>query len=143
MICVDTNILIYAHRKGTAEHGAAQAAIERAATHGRGWGFSLPTVCEFWAQVTHPRYPGGPSSAAQAAGFLDALIRTALARVFVPGSDFTHRLLETTRELDIAGPRVFDVQIGLMAIAAGATRLWTHDGSFVHLAGLRIEDPLS
>ena len=142
MICVDTNILIYAHRKGTSEHSAAQAAIGRAAMHGRGWGFSLPTVCEFWAQVTHPRYPGGPSSATQAAGFLDGLIQTGLARVFVPGSDFTHRLIETTRDLGVAGPRVFDVQIGLMALAAGATRLWTHDRAFVPLAGLRIEDPL-
>jgi uncharacterized protein len=142
VICVDTNILIYAHRKGTAEHAAAQAAIERAALRGRGWGFSLPTVCEFWAQVTHPRYPGGPSSAAQAAGFLDSLIRTGRARVFLPGADFTQRLLEITRELKVAGPRVFDVQIGLMALAAGATRLWTHDASFIPLTGLRIEDPL-
>ena len=143
MICIDTNILIYAHRKGTAEHAAAQAAIERAAMIERGWGFSLPSVCEFWAQVTHPRYPGEPSSPAQAAGFLDSLMRTGRARVFLPGSDFTSRLLETTRELKVVGPRVFDVQIGLMALSAGATRLWTHDRSFTPLAGLKIEDPLS
>jgi predicted nucleic acid-binding protein len=143
VICIDTNLLIYAHRGGTPEHGAAQAAIESAAARRRGWGFSLPSICEFWAQVTHPRCPGGPSSAVQAARFLESLIESGGARVFGPGPGFPRLLVETTLELGISGVRVFDVQIGLMAIAGGATRLWTHDASFVALPGLLIEDPLS
>ena len=143
MICVDTNILIYAHRAGTDEHPAAQAVIERAAASRRGWGISLPSIGEFWAQVTHPRFPGGPSTVAEAAGFLDGLLGAGQARVFTPGPDFPERLIDAVRELEIRGPRVFDVQIGLMARAAGATQLWTHDASFVPVAGLRIADPLA
>ena len=143
MICIDTNILIYAHRKGTPEHRAAQSAIERAASDRLGWGFALPTVAEFWAQVTHPRYPGGPSTPVQAEGFLRSLVDTGHARVFMPGSGFFSAFLDGAQAMSISGPRIFDLQIALAALHAGATRLWTHDGAFVAVAGLRIEDPLA
>ena len=143
MICIDTNILIYAHRKGTAEHRAAQMVIERAASDRRGWGFALPTVGEFWAQVTHPRYPGGPSTPAQAGGFLRNLVDTGHARVFMPDSRFFSTFLDGAQAMGISGPRIFDLQIALAALHAGATRLWTHDSAFVAVHGLRIEDPLA
>lgn len=144
MICVDTNILIYAHRKGTAEHGAAQSAIEMAVAHAEGWGFAWPTVTEFWAQVTHPRYPGGASTPTQAKGFLHALMESGGASIFpVPGSSFIPRFLTIAVELKVCGARIFDLQIALAALHAGAKRLWTHDAGFVAVPGLRIEDPLA
>jgi len=144
MICIDTNLLIYAHRQGTAEHAAACQAIERAASHGDGWGIAWPSVTEFWAQVTHPRYPGGASTCAQAGDFLRALVETGGARVYpMPGADFLTTVLDSATALGIVGPRVFDLQIGLAALHAGAKRLWTHDANFVALPGLRVEDPLA
>lgn len=143
MICIDTNILIYAHRKGTHEHRSAQGAIERAASDRKGWGFALPTVAEFWAQVTHPRYPGGPSTPAQADAFLRSLVDTGHARVFTPGLGFFPAFLDGAQAMGLSGPRIFDLQIAVAALQAGATRLWTHDGAFVSVPGLRIEDPLA
>ena len=101
MICLDTNLLICAHRSGTPEHGAAQRAIERAAMRRQGWGFALPSVGEFWAQVTHPRFPGGPSTPKQAAGFIMSLSEEGGARVFVPKPDFAALLLETVTEMAV------------------------------------------
>ena len=38
--------------------------------------------------------------------------------------------------------RVFDLQIGLTAFDNGAHEIWTHDGAFVRIPGLRVRDPL-
>jgi predicted nucleic acid-binding protein len=143
VIAIDTNLLIYAHRAGAPEHRAAQAAIERAAVAPGGWGIAQASVSEFWCQVTHPRYPGGPSTPTQAAGFLKALIQDAGALVLAPGRNFHERLLAEALHRRICGPRIFDLQIALAALDQGAKELWTHDRGFQSLPGLRVLDPLA
>ncbi|MBU0677341.1 MAG: PIN domain-containing protein [Verrucomicrobia bacterium] len=142
MIAVDTNILIYAHRAGCRENSSAQAALEKAMAHSRGWGIPLPCISEFWAQVTHPRYPGGPSTSSQARDFIDTLTSDGHGKILLPKLRVADQLLELANELDIHGPRIFDLQIGLTALQQGAKRLWTHDRNFTLIPGLKIEDPL-
>ncbi len=141
MIALDTNLLVYAHRSGLPEHRGARRAIESASRDARGWGITIASVAEFWSVVTHPESRGGPSSAAKARGFLDAL-STAGARMWLPGEGFADRLLALAGRLAVQGPRIFDLQIGLTAFDNGAVELWTHDSRFVALPGLRIHDPL-
>ena len=64
------------------------------------------------------------------------------AAIWLPGPGFGERLLQTASDLAVSGPRVFDLQIALMAFEGGATELWTHDAGFVTVPGLRIRDPL-
>ncbi len=142
MIVLDTNILIYAHRAGTAEHLPARAAIERAAASSGGWGIAQASMAEFWSQVTHPRYPGRPSTVAQASGFLQALIQGGGGRVLAPGSRFADRLRMMAVEMGVCGARIFDLQIALTALDGGARELWTHDRGFLAVRGLRVLDPL-
>ncbi len=142
MIAIDTNILIYAHRAGLPEHRAARRAIQEAANDGRGWGISLPCIAEFWSIVTHPASAGGPSTAQQALGFLNALIRKAEAKVWLPHEGFWERLVRLATDLPLPGPRIFDLQIALMAFENGASEIWTHDRSFAAFAGLLVHDPL-
>lgn len=142
MIAVDTNLLVYAHRRGTPEHRAAKSAIERAATDGRGWGIALQTVAEFWSVVTHAAAAGGPSSALQAASFLSNLREDAGMSIWTPGLGFDERLMQLASDLEVAGPRVFDLQIALTAFEHGAAELWTHDRAFVKVPGLRLVYPL-
>jgi len=40
VIALDTNLLVYAHRTGTAEHHAAARALERASHAPGGWGWA-------------------------------------------------------------------------------------------------------
>jgi hypothetical protein len=42
----------------------------------------------------------------------------------------------------VRGPRVFNPQIGLAALEAAATEIWTHDAGFIGLPGIKIRDPL-
>jgi toxin-antitoxin system PIN domain toxin len=141
MIAIDTNLLVYAHRARAPQHARARAAIERAASNAAGWGIAAAVLPEFWSVVTHPSSEGRPSEPAEAAAFVSAMI-DAGAAVWLPGPGFGERLLQVASDLDIRGPRVFDLQIALTAFEGGATELWSHDGSFVSVPGLRVRDPL-
>ncbi|MEJ2086676.1 MAG: PIN domain-containing protein, partial [Acidobacteriota bacterium] len=140
-IALDSNLLIYAHRSDTSEHEPARKAIERAANSGRGWGTPLPCLSEFGAIVTHPRAEGGPSRPEQACSFIDALV-VAGCRIWSPGEGFWTRLAELAVERDIGGPRIFDLQIGLIAADQGVREIWTHDRNFVAPSRIQTHDPL-
>ena len=142
MIAIDTNLLVYAHRERTPQHKRARKAIELASTRPRGWGMSAAVLPEFWSVVTHPASEGRPSTPTQAAAFIRALT-DAGAAIWLPGSGFGERLLQTAADLAVSGPRIFDLQIALAAFEGGATELWTHDAAFVTIAGLRVFDPLA
>lgn len=143
MIALDTNLLIYAHRAATAEHGAAQGAIEEALDAPGGCGIAAASVSEFWAIVTHPAAAGRPSTVDEASRFLRALVDSGGLQVWAPGVGFGERLWQLATDLRVAGVRIFDLQIALTAFENGAREIWTHDRAFVSLPGLRVRDPLS
>ena len=61
MIALDTNILVYAHRKDSSFH---QVAKDRVATLAEGrsvWAIPWPCLHEFAAVVTHPRIYDPPT----------------------------------------------------------------------------------
>ncbi|MCY4075278.1 MAG: PIN domain-containing protein [Acidobacteria bacterium] len=140
MIALDTNLLVYAHRSAVAEHRSAQQAIARARRAAGGWGFSLPVAAEFWSVVTHPAAPGRPSTGSEARRFLAAL-GAAGAEVWVPGAGFAARLARLADDLAVLGPRIFDLQIALMAFEGGATEVWTTDNRFASVPGLQVVHP--
>ena len=142
MIAIDTNILIYAHRAGCQENKPAQRAIEEAIHHSHGWGIPLPCISEFWAQVTHPHYPGDPSTPSQARSFLHELIHSGRGKILMPNLAIAEQMMDVACDYNLQGHRFFDLQIGLTALHQGAGRLWTHDQNFIHIPGLTIEDPL-
>jgi hypothetical protein len=80
---------------------------------------------------------------ASARDFIDALITTAGAAIFAPPPSIGLRCLQIAEQLEVRGPRVFDLQIGLTALESGVTEIWTHDAGFVGLPGLKVRDPLS
>ncbi|MGA2984895.1 MAG: TA system VapC family ribonuclease toxin [Terriglobia bacterium] len=142
MVAIDTNLLVYAHRRNIPEHQTARKAIERASTDPRGWGIPLPCIAEFWCVVTHPASSGGPSPTKEARGFLHALVVTGGASVWTPGAGFWERLTQMASDMKIPGTRVYDLQIALVARENGATELWSHDRAFAVLPGLVVRDPL-
>jgi hypothetical protein len=141
MTAIDSNILVYAHRSATPEHRKAQKAIERATADLSQWGISLASLAEFWSIVTHPASAGGPSTGAQAAEFIRSLVEAG-AQIWLPGLGFAQRLMQVAVDLEVAGPRIFDLQIALTASDNGATEIWTHDHNFLTIPGLRVQDPL-
>ena len=72
MIAIDTNLLVYAHRRDSGWHAPAAQALRRLAEASRPWAIPWPVIHEFLAIVTHPRIYDPPSTAAQACGQIDA-----------------------------------------------------------------------
>src|SRR6185437_1965724 len=142
MIALDTNILVYAHRAHTAQHSAAARALQRASQDPNGWGFALPVLAEFWKVVTSRRSAGGPSSARQAAAFLEALFRAG-AICWLPSAGAGQRLVEAAKRMDAVESAVFDLQIALICRDHGARELWTADVAFPSVSGLRVVNPLA
>jgi uncharacterized protein len=143
VIAVDTNLLVYAHRAGCPEHVSARRAIEEAANGSEGWGIPASCLFEFWSVVTHPSSAGGGSSPASARGFIEALVDTAGAVLLPSPPSLIPMCLKLAEQLNVRGPRIFDLQIGLVALDAGVTEIWTHDSGFIALPGLKLRDPLA
>lgn len=142
MIALDTNLLVYAYLSEVPQHQAARQAINSAVQNIAGWGIAMSTLTEFWCVTTHPRCSGGPAQPAQAGTFITNLLEDGGGIIWQPSADFGQRLLQLAEELKVVGPRIFDLQIALIAFENGATELWSHDRNFVGVPGLRVVDPL-
>lgn len=142
MIALDTNLLVYAHRRLAPEHAAARRAIERAASNVGGWGIPFPCVLEFWSVVTHPACRPRPSTAAEARAFVAELVKAG-AQIWLLGPDQGAQLLSLAERMNVTGSRVFDLQIALAAQTGGATEIWTRDALFAAIPGLKRRDPLA
>jgi uncharacterized protein len=55
MIAVDTNVLVYAHRREAAEHERAFELLRSHAEGSAAWAIPWPCVYEFFSVVTNPR----------------------------------------------------------------------------------------
>lgn len=77
MICIDTNILVYAHREDSEWHKAAYGCVAELAEGRQPWAIPWPCIHEFLAIVTHPKIyaPPTPLAAAieQVEAWLEAL----------------------------------------------------------------------
>ena len=103
-------------------------------------GRSSTTTSSAWAPC--PASPSCPSPS-EAAGFINALTTTGGGHLWQPGPGFPGRLLQAAEARGIHGPRIFDLQIALTAVEAGASEIWTHDQGFVTVPGLRVRDPFA
>lgn len=142
MIAVDTNILVYAHRKDSSHHREAFAALRGLADSNRSWAIPWPCIHEFLAIVTHPRIylpPTGVSTATDAvADLLSAPGVLPLAETRDHASLLTGLLIEGA----VAGPKVHDARIAAICLGHGITELWTADRDFSYFPKVRTINPL-
>jgi toxin-antitoxin system PIN domain toxin len=130
MIAVDTNILVYAHRRDSAFHQGAAAALRSLAEGRSVWAIPWPCVHEFLAVVTHPRIyqPPTPMEGAlsQVAAWLDAPTLVMLSE----GMDHWAVLSELCASAEPVGGRVHDARVAAICLAAGVRELWSADRDF-------------
>ena len=143
MIAIDTNLLVYAHRKELGWSARAAELLRELAEGSAAWAIPWQCVAEFYGVVTHPGIYKPPTPAAIALAQLDAWLNSPSAVLLserdLPWGEF-RRLLESGR---IVGPRVHDARIAATCLAHGVRELWSADRDFGRFPALRVRNPLA
>jgi hypothetical protein len=142
VIAVDTNVLVYAHRRDHDSHGRAAAAVRTAAEGSDTWSIPWPCVHEFLAVVTHPRIFDPPSSIGDASAQVDAWLESPTLVLLGERSDHWSHLRSLLVDGHVTGGRVHDARVASLCLAHGVTELWTADRDFGRYPSLRTRNPL-
>jgi uncharacterized protein len=138
LIAVDTNVLIYAHRRESSLHEVALRKITGLAEGDTPWG--LPVFCfgEFVRVVTHLRVFNPPSSLSVALDFLAHLMMSPQLRLLSPSDQFPNAFSAACRSAGVRGNLAFDAQIAAVCREHGVDQLLTADRDFARFKRLNV-----
>lgn len=142
MIAVDTNILVYSHRRDSPFHAAATARVRELAEGRTPWALPWPCVHEFYSVVTHPRIYGPPSTFDEAISQIAAWLESPSVVPLSEGPAYWPVLADLLSAGKITGPAVHDARIAALCQANGVRQLWSADRDFSRIPGLRATNPL-
>ena len=142
MIAVDTNILVYAHRRDSEWFQPASAAIRGLAEGTAPWCIPWPSIHEFLAIVTNPRIykPSTPLSAAIRQ--VEFWMESPTLRLIGELEDHWRQLSAILTAAKVKGGAVHDARIAAICAAHGVRELWTVDRDFSRFTGIRAVNPL-
>lgn len=142
MIAVDTNLLVYAHRKDSEWHAKAVSAVRGLAEGRAPWALPWPCVHEFLAIVTHPKIYAPPSTLAQALSQVEAWLESPSLVLLSESEQHFPTLQELLTVSRSSGPRVHDARIVALCMDHEVRELWTADRDFARFPGLITNNPL-
>ncbi|MGE0872906.1 MAG: type II toxin-antitoxin system VapC family toxin [Kofleriaceae bacterium] len=142
MIAIDTNILVYAHRREPAEHDQAYELLRELAEGNEPWAIPWPCVYEFFSVVTHPkiwRTAATPPDRAwqQIAAWVDA----PELRLLAEPEGFAPMLAKFLARPRIRGGLAHDARVAAICVAHGVDKLLSRDRDFSLFPELAIENP--
>lgn len=143
MIGVDTNILVYAHRRDSEWHEPAAACVRELAEGTASWALPWPCLHEFMAIVTHERIFSPPSSVSKAIEQVNAWLESPSVVLLSETSGYWDVLTGLIKGSRVTGPRVHDGRIAALCIHHGVRELLSADRDFSRFGGLRTRNPLS
>jgi uncharacterized protein len=142
VIAVDTNVLVYAHRREASEHARANAVLRELSEGALTWGLPWPCVYEFFSVVTNPRiWKGAASTPAQAWAQLEAWLGSPSLSLLAETDEFAAVLGRFLRLPRVRGPVVHDARIAALCLAHGVSELVTRDRDFSLFPDLTTRDP--
>lgn len=142
MIAVDTNILVYAHRRDVEWHRRAADCVRSLAEARSPWVIPWPCVHEFLAVVTHPRIYDPPTPLDAALDQIDAWMESPSLVLVSEGAEHWPTLRTLLAAGRVTGPRAHDARIAAICLAHGVRELWTVDRDFSRFPTLASVNPL-
>lgn len=142
MIAVDTNILVYAHRRDSSWHLAASDRLRSIAESPAPWLIPWPCIHEFISIVTHPRIYSPPSSIDAAVRQVEFWMESPSLVLGAEDRDYWQSLRSCIIDAKVAGPAVHDARVAMICKVHGVTTLWTADRDFSRFSGVRTANPL-
>ncbi len=142
MIAVDTNLLVYAHRRESRFHVASFEVIRSLAEGHLRWAIPWPCIYEFFSVVTNPRiWKETASSPAEAGSQIGAWLNSPTLMLLNENDRFSEVLLPLILHPRVRGAVVHDARIAALCLAHGVEVLLTKDRDFQHFPKLTIRDP--
>jgi toxin-antitoxin system PIN domain toxin len=142
VIAIDTQILVYAHRRECPWHEPASRRVSELAGSQVAWAIPMHCLVEFYAAVTRPGMYRPPSTPAEALAQIDDWLSAPRARVLHENFQTWFVLRDLLDAARIAGPRAYDARIAAVCIQHGVTELWTADRDYLAYPALRVRNPL-
>jgi toxin-antitoxin system PIN domain toxin len=142
MIAVDTNILVYAHRRDSEWHERASQAILKLAEDQAPWAVPWPCIHEFLAIVTHPRIYDPPTPLEKALSQVEIWFESPSLRVLGELKGHWKELKEIVTAGRILGGAVHDARVAAICREYGVSEFWSADRDFARMKGLAVRNPL-
>lgn len=142
MIAVDTNILVYAHRKDSPFHERAMTRVRELAESGVAWAIPWPCIHELFAVITHTRIYVPPTPIARAIDQIEAWLESPSLVLLAEDHDYWSALRASIESGHVQGPRVHDARIASLCATHGVRELWSADRDFSRFPQIRVVNPL-
>jgi uncharacterized protein len=142
VIAVDTNILIYSHRRASPFYEVACKRLIELAQGAAPWAIPWPCLHEFLNVVTHPRVFAPPTPLEGALGQIDIWLESPSLALLTESPAHWTTLRAILVESVITGPRVHDARIAALCRQHGVRELWSVDRDFSRFPGLTVVNPL-
>src|SRR5580658_7813642 len=142
MIAVDTNILVYAHRRDSEFFRPAGEAVHRLAENPEHWAIPWPCVHEFLGIVTNRRIFQLPTPIEGAITQVEIWLESPSLRLIGELGIYWQNLAEILRHGKINGPKVHDARIAAICKTHGVSELWSADRDFSRMRGVKVTNPL-
>lgn len=142
MIALDSNLLIYAHRRDNEAYPAARARLGDLATGRALWGIPYPCVHEFIRNVTDHRIYTDPTPLDRAFDQVNAWVKSPMVRLLGEGRAHLDLLGRVAREGRVRGAAIHDARIAAICLEHGVSELWTADRDFGRFPSLKTRNPL-
>jgi hypothetical protein len=142
VIAVDTNLLVYSHRRDSEWHRPARDEVTELAEGAAAWAIPWPCLYEFYAIVTHPRIYDPPSKPEEAVEQIEAWLDSPSLVLLAESGAYRSELLALLRSARIRGPKVHDARIAALCLHAGVRELLSADRDFSLFPRLATRNPL-
>ena len=142
MIALDTNLLVYAHRRESTFHDKARQLVTSLAASGSAWAIPWPCVHEFYGVVTNVRAFKPASTLAQASAQVSVWMASPSLVLLHEGVDHWAALQPLLVAGRVVGGQIHDTRIAAVCIEHGVRELWSADRDFNRFPGLTVRNPL-
>ena len=142
MIAVDTNILVYAHRKESPWHLKSKLILQPLFDSRSQWAIAWSSVHEFLGVVTNSRFLKQPTPLASAFEQIEAWLGSGNLTFLTEGFDHLEILETLAVQGNISGGMIHDARIAAICLEHGVSELWTADRDFSRFPKLKTRNPL-
>jgi toxin-antitoxin system PIN domain toxin len=142
LIAVDTNLLVYAHRRDSPWFEPARRALSLLVEGAVPWAVPWPCIHEFLAISTHSKIYRPPTELPRAIEQITALLASPSVLLLSEPAGYWTVLGRLLSSGQVTGAKIHDARIAAVCLCHGVSELWSADRDFTRFPELKTRNPL-